>query len=440
VLACIANTSWPNTMQEFQEKLHHSRNKHVERFKRWHGHPVGFAVMVFFGLLFIGGVILLGLAATHSTTTFHPDTSYITIVSHDHQKQTVPTNERTVGALLKKLNIRVTSRDRVEPSLSTAIDQENFRINVYRAVPVTITDGTTTSTTYTAAATPRSVVAQTGQSLFAEDKVSAEPARNFVAQQSIGERIVIQRSVPVTLNVYGTMLSLRTHATTVSELLRSKNVRLTKADTVIPAGDTPITSNMQVFVNRVGTQIVTETQTVPAPMQVITDPSLSFGTSAVRQQGSSGTQVLTYQVNSQNGVVVSRTLLQTVVTVAPVPQIVVRGQAVSIPADKQAVMAQAGISANDYKYVDYIASHEGGWCPTKIQGTHNCPGYMNPSDVPTYGGYGIFQATPGQKMASAGGDWATSAVTQIRWATGYAVARYGSWEGAYNHWTVSHNW
>jgi hypothetical protein len=236
------------------------------------------------------------------------------------------------------------------------------------------------------------------------------------------------------------MLSLRTHATTVTELLRSKNVRLTKADTVIPAGNTPITSNMQVFVNRIGTQIVTETQTVPAPMQVITDPSLSFGTSAVRQQGSAGTQVLTYQVNSQNGVVVSRTLLQTVVTVAPVPQIVVRGQAVSIPADKQAVMAQAGISPNDYKYVDYIASHEGGWCPTKIQGTHNCPGYMNPSDVPTYGGYGIFQATPGQKMASAGSDWATSAVTQIRWATGYAVARYGSWEGAYNHWTVSHNW
>jgi uncharacterized protein YabE (DUF348 family) len=440
VLACIADTLWPNTMQEFQEKLHHSRNKHVERFKRWHGHPVGFAVMVFFGLLFIGGVILLALATTHSTTTFHPDTSYIAIVSHDHQKQTVPTNERTVGALLKKLNIRVTSRDRVEPSLSTAIDQENFRINVYRVVPVTITDGATTSTTYTAAATPRSVVAQTGQSLFAEDKVSAEPAQNFVAQQSIGERIIIQRSVPVTLNVYGTMLSLRTHATTVTELLRSKNVRLTKADTVIPAGNTPITSNMQVFVNRIGTQIVTETQTVPAPMQVITDPSLSFGTSAVRQQGSAGTQVLTYQVNSQNGVVVSRTLLQTVVTVAPVPQIVVRGQAVSIPADKQAVMAQAGISANDYKYVDYIASHEGGWCPTKIQGTHNCPGYMNPSDVPTYGGYGIFQATPGQKMASAGSDWATSAVTQIRWATGYAVARYGSWEGAYNHWTVSHNW
>jgi len=426
-------------MQEVKQKLHRSRQKHVERFKRWHRHPVGFALMVFFGLVLVSGAVLGVLATTHTTSTFHPNSNYIVIISHDNQKETVPTNEATVGDLLKRLNIHVGSRDRVEPSLKTAIDQDNFRVNVYRAVPVTITDGTTTTTSYSAAGTPRSIVAQTGQSLYAEDEVTQEPAQNFVAQQSIGERIVIQRSVPVTLNVYGTMLSLRTHATTVSELLKAKNVRLTKVDTVIPAGNTPITPNIQVFVNRVGTQIVTETQTIPAPLQTVTDSSLSFGTSAVRQQGSDGTQVLTYQVQTQNGAVVSKTLLQTVVTVAPVPQIVARGLAVSIPADKQAVMAQAGVKPSDYPYVDYIASHEGGWCPTKVQGTHDCPGYA-PNPIPSYGGYGIFQATPGSKMASAGSDWATSAVTQIRWATGYANARYGGWEGAYNHWTVNHNW
>jgi hypothetical protein len=262
----------------------------------------------------------------------------------------------------------------------------------------------------------------------------------LVSQQSLGERIVIDRSVPVTLNVYGTMFSLRTHEHTVADLLRAKNVHLGKQDTVIPAATTPITPNMQVFVNRIGTQIVTVTQPIPAPVQAITDASLSFGTTAVRQQGSAGTQVLTYQVNTQNGVEVGRTLLQTVVTVPPVTQIVARGQAVSIPADKQAVMRQAGIAPGDYPYVDYIASHEGGWCPTKIQGRHDCPAYMTASDVPSYGGYGIFQATPGNKMASAGSDWVTSAVTQIRWATGYATARYGSWGGAYNHWQASHNW
>ncbi len=427
-------------MQKIWRVLTSSKQAHIQRFHRWRKHPLGLPIAVFLGLLVISGGILVLLARTHHPVAFHPDTSYIAIISYDHQQQTVPTNEPTVGALLDKLAIPLGSRDRVEPSLTTAIDQDNFRINIYRAVPVTVTDGTTVTTTYSAAATPRSIVADAGLPLYAEDSVTAAPAENLVAQQAIGERITINRAVPVTLNDYGVVLTLRTHAKTVSELLAGKGIELKSADTVIPAVSTAIVPNIQVFVARKGTRIVSQTQTIAAPTQTVTDNSLSFGTSATRQQGSTGTQVLTYQVNTVNGIEVGRTLLQTVVTVQPVPQIIARGQAVSIPADKQAVMAQAGISANDYKYVDYIASHEGGWCPTKIQGTHNCPGYMNPSDVPSHGGYGIFQATPGAKMASAGGDWATSAVTQIRWATGYATARYGSWEGAYNHWTVSHNW
>jgi len=410
------------------------------RFQRWHEHPFGLPVVVFVGLLAAGGLILLVLSKTHTTTTFHPNTSYIAIIRHDGETQTVPTNQPTVGALLHKLHIAVSSRDRVEPSLDTAIEQDNFRINVYRAVPVTITDGTTTTHAYSAGATPRSVVTSAGVTVYAEDAVSAEPVVDLVSQQALAERIVINRAVPVTLNVYGVMLQLRTHEKTVRALLQDRGVKLRSQDTVIPSVDTPITDGMQIFVNRKGTQIVTETQSIPAPQQTVTDNSLSFGTTAVRQQGSAGTQVLTYQVNTVNGQETGRTLLQSVVTVQPVPQIIARGQAVSIPADKQAVMAQAGIAASDYKYVDYIASHEGGWCPTKIQGSHACPAYMNASDVPSYGGYGIFQATPGRKMASAGSDWATSAVTQIRWATGYAVGRYGSWAGAYNHWVSSHNW
>jgi uncharacterized protein YabE (DUF348 family) len=427
-------------MQRIQRALPHVKQAYIQRFHRWRKHPLGLPVAVFLGLLAASGMLLLLLTQTNHSVAFHPDTSYIAIISYDHQQQTVPTKEPTVGALLSKLAIPLSPRDRVEPSLGTAIAQDNFRINIYRAVPVTLTDGTTTTTTYSAAATPRSIVADSGLPLYAEDSVTAQPIENLVAQQGVGEQIVINRAVPVTLNDYGTLLTLRTHAKTVDDLLKDKGIRLKSADTVIPAVDTPITPNIQIFVARKGTKIVTETQTIAAPVQTVTDNSLSFGTSATRQQGRAGTQVLTYQINTVNGVEVGRTLLQTVVTVQPVPQIVARGQAVSIPADKQAVMAQAGIAPGDYKYVDYVASHEGGWCPTKIQGTHDCPGYMDPSNVPAGGGYGIFQATPGRKMASAGSDWATSAVTQIRWATGYAVGRYGSWQGAYNHWTVSHNW
>jgi hypothetical protein len=42
------------------------------------------------------------------------------------------------------------------------------------------------------------------------------------------------------------------------------------------------------------------------------------------------------------------------------------------------------------------------------------------------GAYGIPQAKPGGKMASAGADWKTNPVTQIKWALGYVKQRYGT--------------
>jgi hypothetical protein len=49
------------------------------------------------------------------------------------------------------------------------------------------------------------------------------------------------------------------------------------------------------------------------------------------------------------------------------------------------------------------------------------------------GAYGIPQALPGSKMASAGPDWQTNATTQIRWGLGYIKSLYGSPCGAWSH-------
>ncbi len=49
------------------------------------------------------------------------------------------------------------------------------------------------------------------------------------------------------------------------------------------------------------------------------------------------------------------------------------------------------------------------------------------------GAYGIPQSLPGNKMASAGADWETSAATQITWGLGYISGRYGTPCGAWGH-------
>ncbi|MBD0837333.1 transglycosylase SLT domain-containing protein [Streptomyces sp. TRM68416] len=55
------------------------------------------------------------------------------------------------------------------------------------------------------------------------------------------------------------------------------------------------------------------------------------------------------------------------------------------------------------------------------------------------GAYGLVQALPGSKMASAGSDWQTNAATQIEWGLDYMKDRYGSACGAWNFWQ-SNGW
>ncbi len=58
---------------------------------------------------------------------------------------------------------------------------------------------------------------------------------------------------------------------------------------------------------------------------------------------------------------------------------------------------------------------------------------------PYTGAYGIPQALPGSKMATAGADWATNPVTQVKWGISYVDGTYGSACGAWNH-ELSHGW
>lgn len=345
----------------------------------------------------------------------------VVIVSHDDVEQTVPSDEPTVGALVKKLGIVLGKGDVIEPALDTKINQDDFRINVYRAVPVKIVDEGRQTYTFSAATTPRAVARQTGATVYAEDRVTTEPVTNFLKQGAIGEQVIIERATPVNINLYGTPETLRTHATTVRELVEEKGIKLGRSDQVLPAPDTPITPNQQIFIAREGTKLESVNEPIPMPIETIEDPNLAYGTSAVRQQGSPGERVVTYQADADNPR--QRTVIQSIVIREPVRHIVVRGTSVT---GSKGDMARAGISPSDFTYVDFIVQKESGWNPHA----------RNASS----GAYGLCQALPGSKMASAGSDWANNPVTQLRWCDGYAKSRYGSWAAAYSFWQRKHWW
>jgi uncharacterized protein YabE (DUF348 family) len=374
--------------------------------------------------------------------TVAPADSHVVQLTLDGKKQTVPTRAKSVQEFLDRAEVTLHEGDIVEPAKDTPIEDNDFRVNVYRARPVTIVDGDNRVQALSAATTPRSVAAQAGVQVYPEDNLDQQVSNDLLKDQILGEKIVISRATPTNLNLYGTPVTVRTHAKTVRDLLKEKNITLGTGDSVQPVPDTPITPNIQVFVTRVGTQIATVEEPIPMEVETVEDPGLSFGTTAVRQVGAAGKKLVTYQLELQNGKEVARKIIQEVRVTEPVKQINARGKAVSIPEDKSQIMAAAGISPGDYPYVNYIISRESGWCPTKWQGSPGaCPPYYQDLHPISSGyGYGLCQSTPAQKMATAGADWQTNAITQLRWCSGYAHSRYGSWGAAYNHWLSSHNW
>lgn len=410
------------------------QRRHARRIKAASRHPFAVPVAVF-AVLVVVALVIFATVSYFFGSPLHPADNDIVIISHDHQTQTVPSHEKTVGALLVKLKIKINPGDVVEPALTTQIHQDDFRINVYRASPIKIVDAGVPTIRFSAASTPRSITAQAGLKIYPEDALSAQPVDNFLAEKAIGKVITIDRSIPVTLDVNGFPADTRTRAKTVGDFLKEKNIVLGRTGQVTPGLSASLASGQTIHVTRDGTGIQSIVEAIPMPVQTLQDDSLAYGTSAIRQAGSDGQKVQTYRIIVKDGQVVSKTLVQEVVTAEPVTEIVVQGTNLSgIKGD----MALAGIAPSDYQYADYIISHESGWCPTKAQGEHYCPAI--PDNQYTPNGYGLCQATPGYKMQTAGADWGTNPVTQLRWCHGYALAHYGSWAAAYNHWINYHWW
>jgi hypothetical protein len=84
-----------------------------------------------------------------------------------------------------------------------------------------------------------------------------------------------------------------------------------------------------------------------------------------------------------------------------------------------AMLGSFGWSSSQMSCLQPLWAGESGWSVT--------------ASNPSTGAYGIPQALPGSKMASAGPDWQTSAATQIRWGLGYIKSTYGSPCAAWSH-------
>lgn len=292
---------------------------------------------------------------------------------------------------------------------------------------VTIHDSGEQLTLKTTARTVSEVIKRARLRVDSHDII--EPAPD-VAINADNFHINIYRSHPVVVEDGATRKYLLTASHDPASIAKSAgltlydgdNIRQVSSNNFLEAG---VTTTYRI--KRQGGRTITVESNLPFTEESVDDPALDIGQTKLLSLGEEGRKITKYKVNFVNNKEVSRELISETIAKVPVPRRVAKGAKRPIPPEWNTCAGYAraaGVSEADLYVALQLIYRESG-CRFWAENTSS-------------GAYGIPQALPGSKMASAGADWKTNPVTQIRWMIGYVNGRYGGWSGAWNWWQAKH--
>jgi uncharacterized protein YabE (DUF348 family) len=349
----------------------------------------------------------------------------------------VTTFANTVGGVLAAQDVKITERDLVAPALAAGVPRGG-QIVVRSARPLALTIDGEQQTVWTTATTVAEALADLG--------VRAEEASLSVSRNASVSRLdgMVTVSTPKVLSVSvdGAAVETLSNATTVGAALAAMGVVLDPADSVSPALDAATEPGQVITVLRAVSSNGIETQAIPFETVREEDPTLTQGTTKVVQRGQLGQRSVTYISRQVGGQEIAREVVLDVLVAAPVTEVVKVG---TKPPSKSSSKGGGEASAPAVTANVDPASAQGiakaklaarGWgddqfaCLVSLWNRES--GWNVSAANKSSGAYGIPQALPGSKMASAGSDWRTNPATQIEWGLGYIAGRYSTPCGAWS--------
>ena len=347
----------------------------------------------------------------------------VTVDVDGHQVQ-VEAFGRTVADVLASGDITVGDGDLVAPSLGQTIASESqIVVRHGRNLDVEV-DGTQRKV-WTTALTVGEAVDGLG---LRNDEVRLSASRSAELGR---DRLRVSTLKTIHLVVDGQVIDGVSSAATVRDSLRDIGLVLNDGDQVSVPLDATSVDGLVVLVTRASTSGETVTEAVPFDSQQVEDPGMVKGKTVIATKGKAGVRTTSYELQVVGGVVTGRTPIASVLTTPPVTQVTKVGTqelpdpsiVVVEPGSAQEIGKQLAAARGwgDDQFACLLAlwNKESGW---RVNAANS-----------SSGAYGIPQALPGSKMASAGADWQTNPATQITWGLNYIGARYGDPCGAWAH-------
>lgn len=265
----------------------------------------------------------------------------------------------------------------------------------------------------------------------------------------------------------GYEMTVLTSKTKVSEILEENNILLEENEKVVPGVDEEVEDNQtieikdkserEIQISKVSEETIETSledlldtyapitekivvEQVAIPFETITKEATGTGDETrnkVIQNGQEGLKEITYKIKYQKDVEIEKTVLSEVVVKEPVNKIVQVQKITSRAAVERDIPTSVSGTVADYQAYAKQRCYDYGWsdydfnCLVKLWNRES--GWRVNACNRSSGAYGIPQALPASKMASAGPEYRTNYMTQINWGLSYISGRYGSPSSAWNH-------
>ena len=371
-------------------------------------------------ILSIASVVAVNLSGFGLNLAFGQDVTLVV----DGQTTQVSVVHGSVAEVLASQKVALGAHDRVNPNLSDVISNDMV-ITVEYSRPIDLTLNGQNGEYWTYATTVGGILDSLGLSETSL-KLSA-PSETPVPRD--GMSLIVRTGHEVTVTADGATRDILSFGT-VRDALTDLGLTWDSDDIITPSVGTRLSDDLAISLVRVDQQTVTIEVPIPYETQNSDDPDSPKGKVTVVTPGVNGTMLQTVVQILHDGVVVDQTVANETITADPQTQVTKTGTQVTTPAtppiDVTPGSAQAiaydmviarGWSDSEFNCLVNLWNRESGW-------------RVNAANAS--GAYGIPQALPGSKMASAGADWQTNPATQITWGLGYISGRYGTPCGAWN--------
>jgi uncharacterized protein YabE (DUF348 family) len=369
-------------------------------------------------VLSIVGVMTVGATPLAVDAVFGRDVTLVV----DGQASQVRITYASVAEVLVSQNIELSLRDKVTPDLATVVgDDTVIEVEYARAVDLTLNGDHGVYWTYST--TVGSVLSDLGLGEAAL-KLST-PQDTAVPRQGLSLSIETGHNVSVTSE--GQTQAIHSFGE-VGDALTDLGLTWDADDLVTPTPATELDDDMDITMVKVDEQVVTRDEPIPYATENSSDPDAPRGKVTVVTAGVPGVMQSTVKQVLHDGQVVSEEVTAQTVVSQPVTEVTTTGTKADAPAvtvkpgTSQAIahdlVLARGWDESEFECLVALWNRESGW---RVNAANS-----------SSGAYGIPQALPGSKMASAGADWKTNPATQITWGLGYIAGRYGTPCGAWS--------